>query len=59
MLSVLDRYESSNLQVIGTLKGLYPKKAIGGNIKQTYRDLAEKLTGSLGEIVNSQQLSAT
>jgi hypothetical protein len=26
MLSVLDRYESSNLRVIGTLKGLYPKK---------------------------------
>jgi ketosteroid isomerase-like protein len=26
MLSVLGRYESSNLRVIGTLKGLYPKK---------------------------------
>jgi len=26
MLSVLGRYESSNLRVIGTLKGVYPKK---------------------------------
>jgi len=26
MLSVLDRYESSNLRVIGTLSGFYPKK---------------------------------
>jgi hypothetical protein len=26
MLSVLSRYESSNLRVIGTLQGLYPKK---------------------------------
>ena len=26
MLSVLDRYESSSMRVIGTLSGLYPKK---------------------------------
>lgn len=26
MLSVLEHHESSNLRVIGTLKGLYPKK---------------------------------